>query len=70
MRVAGGGDRRTGPPNGDIDGGFPVLTTLVGRFEPYAVVEDSIDKLLLGLQGQLGNLEVEVAAWNDPKVRS
>ena len=47
--------------------GFPVLTTLVGRFEPYAVVEDSIDKLLLGLQGQLGNLEVEVAAWNDPE---
>ena len=45
--------------------GVPVLTTRAGAFEPYAVVEDSMDKLLLGLQGQLGNLEAEVAARND-----
>ena len=47
--------------------GAPPLDTQAGRFEPYAVADDSIDKLLLGLQGQLGNLEVEVAARNDPE---
>ena len=45
--------------------GAPPLDTQAGRFEPYAVADDSIDKLLLGLQGQFGNLEVEVAARND-----
>ena len=45
--------------------GIPPLTTDAGTFEPYAVAADSIDKLLLGLQGQLGNLESEIAARND-----
>jgi len=46
--------------------GTPALPTRAGRFEPYAVVEDSIDKLISGLQRRLGSLEVEVAARNDP----
>ncbi len=46
--------------------GAPALDTQAGRFEPYAVATDAIDKLLLGLQGQLGSLEVEVAARNAP----
>ena len=47
--------------------GVPALTTQAGEFEPVAVAEDSTDKLFLGLQGQLGNLETEVAARNDTK---
>ena len=46
--------------------GAPALDTQAGRFEPYAVATDTMDKLFLGLQGQLGGLEVEVAARNAP----
>lgn len=45
--------------------GAPPLATRAGTFEPYAVADDSIDKLLLQLQENLGNLEVEVAARNN-----
>ncbi len=48
--------------------GAPPLPTRAGTFEPHAVSEDSIDKLLLGLQERLGSLETEVAARNaDPQ---
>ena len=45
--------------------GAPALSTRAGQFEPLAVAEDSVDKLILGLQGKLGDLEAEVAARND-----
>ncbi len=45
--------------------GIPAIATRAGTFEPHPVAEDSMEKLLLGLQGQLGNLETDVAARND-----
>lgn len=41
--------------------GAPALDTEAGRFEPYAVADDAINTLSIGLQGRLGDLEVEVA---------
>ena len=47
--------------------GAPALVTRAGRFEPCAAAKDAIDELLIALQGQLGQLEVQVAARNVPE---
>ena len=44
--------------------GGPALETRAGRFEPYAVADDAIERLVNGLQGQMGDLEVATAARN------
>ena len=47
--------------------GAPPLPTQAGTFEPHPVAEDTIERLFLGLQERLGDLETEVAARNsDP----
>ena len=35
-----------------------------GKFEPFAVADDSIERLVNGLQGQMGDLEVETVQRN------
>ena len=47
--------------------GPPALVTGAGRFEPCAAARDAIDELLIALQGQLGQLEVQVASRNVPE---
>ena len=44
--------------------GAPALDSGAGRFEPFAVADDSLERLVNGLQGQMGDLEVETAQRN------
>ena len=44
--------------------GAPALETRVGRFEPYAVADDGLRRLVNGMQSQMGQLEIELARRN------
>ena len=44
--------------------GAPTLDSGAGKFEPFAVADDSIERLVNGLQGQMGDLEVETVQRN------